>query len=221
MRIVWAGRDGFFIDVASHVGKRFTTYGQTQIQEDLFAAADRRGATVLTEVADVQLMQVASERPYVTFSHRGATARVDCDFIAGCDGFHGVTRAAIPRALLREFEKVYPFGWLGVLSPTPPLPDIVYASHPRGFALASARNPTLSRYYIQVPLETKIEDWSDDRFWAELKARYPPSSPRDCHGRRSKSIAPCVAMSRSRCGTAVSSSQAMPPTSFRPPAPRD
>ena len=113
----------------------------------------------------------------------GETARVDCDFIAGCDGFHGVTRAAIPRALLREFEKVYPFGWLGVLSPTPPLPDIVYASHPRGFALASARNPRLSRYYIQVPLETKIEDWSDDRFWAELKARYPPElAAEHCHG---------------------------------------
>ena len=129
MRIVWAGRDGFFIDVARHVGKRFMTYGQTQIQEDLFAAADRRGATVLTDVTDVQLMKVETERPYVTFSQHGETARVDCDFVAGCDGFHGVTRAAIPRALLREFEKVYPFGWLGILSPTPPLPDIVYASH--------------------------------------------------------------------------------------------
>jgi p-hydroxybenzoate 3-monooxygenase len=192
MRIVWAGRDGFFIDVARHVGKRFTTYGQTQIQEDLFAAADRRGATVLTEVEDVQLMHVESERPSVTFSHRGETARVDCDFVAGCDGFHGVSRAAIPATVLREFEKVYPFGWLGILSPTPPLPEIVYASHPRGFALASARNPTLSRYYIQVPLETKIDDWSDDRFWDELKARYPPELAADIVAGPSieKSIAP-------------------------------
>ncbi len=173
MKIVWAGRDGFFIDVARHVGKRFMTYGQTQIQEDLYAAADRRNATVLTGVESVQPMELMSGRPHVTFSHRGESVRLDCDFIAGCDGFHGVSRKAIPAAALREFEKVYPFGWLGVLSPTPPLPDIIYANHPRGFALASARNPALSRYYIQVPLDTKIEDWSDDRFWTELKARYP------------------------------------------------
>jgi len=100
--------------------------------------------------------------------------RLDCDFIAGCDGFHGVARTAIPPAVLREFEKVYPFGWLGVLSRTPPLPDITYANHPRGFALASARSPTLSRYYIQVPLDTRVEDWPDERFWIELKARFPP-----------------------------------------------
>ena len=172
--IVWAGRDSFFIDVAKHAGKPFMVYGQTQIQEDLFAAADRRGATVLTEVADVQLLGVDSDRPRVVFSHAGEAMRLDCDFIAGCDGFHGVSRAAIPPGVLREFEKVYPFGWLGILSPTPPLPDIVYANHPRGFALASARNPMLSRYYIQVPLETKVEGWSDDRFWTELKTRYPP-----------------------------------------------
>jgi p-hydroxybenzoate 3-monooxygenase len=173
MKIVWAGRDGFFIDVARHVGKRFTTYGQTQIQHDLFAAADHRAATVLTEVEQVRLVDLASERPQVVFSHRGETLRLECDFIAGCDGFHGVSRASIPAGVLREFEKVYPFGWLGILARTPPLPDITYANHPRGFALASARDPTLSRYYIQVPLDTRIEDWSDDRFWAELKARYP------------------------------------------------
>jgi p-hydroxybenzoate 3-monooxygenase len=99
---------------------------------------------------------------------------IDCDFIAGCDGFHGVSRLSIPRELRREFEKVYPFGWLGILSETPPLPDIVYCNHPRGFALGSMRNPMLSRYYIQVPLDTRIEDWPDERFWAEIKARYPP-----------------------------------------------
>jgi p-hydroxybenzoate 3-monooxygenase len=173
MKIVWAGRDGFFIDVAKHVGKRFMTYGQTSIQEDLFAAADRRNANVLTEVGNVQLTDVTSDRPHVTFTQGGKVIELSCDFIAGCDGFHGVSRKAIPHTVLREYEKVYPFGWLGVLSQTPPLPDIIYANHPRGFALASARSPTLSRYYIQVPLDTRIEDWSDDRFWTELRARYP------------------------------------------------
>ena len=173
MKIVWAGRESYFIDVAKHVGKHFITYGQTKIQEDLFAAADRRNASVLTEAEDVRPIDVTSDRPYVTFTHRGETLRLDCDFIAGCDGFHGVSRQAIPPTALREFEKVYPFGWLGVLSPTPPLSDIVYANHPRGFALASARGPRLSRYYIQVPLDTNIEDWPDERFWTELKARYP------------------------------------------------
>jgi p-hydroxybenzoate 3-monooxygenase len=174
MKIVWAGRGGFFIDVAKHVGKRFMTYGQTSIQEDLFAAADRRKANVLTEVENVQLADVTSDRPHVTFTHGGEAMQVSCDFIAGCDGFHGVSRKAFPPTVPHEFEKVYPFGWLGVLSQTPPLPDITYANHPRGFALASARSPNLSRYYIQVSLDTKIEDWSDDRFWTELKARYPP-----------------------------------------------
>jgi p-hydroxybenzoate 3-monooxygenase len=173
MQIVWAGRDGFFIDAARHTGKRFMTYGQTQIQEDLFAAADRRGARVLTEVDDVQLSELESATPVVGFRHAGADLHLRCDFVAGCDGFHGVSRKAIPSTVLREFEKVYPFGWLGVLSRTPPLPDITYANHPRGFALASARNPMLSRYYVQVPLDTRTEDWPDARFWEELKARYP------------------------------------------------
>ena len=173
MKIVWAGRESYFIDVARHVGKRFVTYGQTKIQEDLFAAADRRNGRVLTESEDVRLFDLTTDRPYVTFTQKGEPRRVNCDFIAGCDGFHGVSRRTIPSTVLREFEKIYPFGWLGVLSPTPPLPDIVYANHPRGFALASARSPALSRYYIQVPLDTSIDDWPDERFWSELKARYP------------------------------------------------
>jgi p-hydroxybenzoate 3-monooxygenase len=173
MKIVWAGRDGFFIDVKTHVGKRFMTYGQTSIQEDLFVAADRRHADLLTECDDVQPMEILSARPYVSFRHQGASLRLDCDFIAGCDGYHGVSRTTIPAGVLREFEKVYPFGWLGVLSRTPPLSEITYANHPRGFALASARSPTLSRYYIQVPADTQIADWPDERFWSELKARFP------------------------------------------------
>lgn len=173
MRIVWAGRDGFFIDVHRHLGKRFVAYGQTSIQEDLFAAAERRGASLITQAQDVRLHDIEGRQPYVTFGKDGSTVRLDCDFIAGCDGFHGVSRKAIPATVLREFEKVYPFGWLGILSETPPLPDIIYANHPRGFALASMRSPMLSRYYVQVPLDTRVEDWPDDRFWTELKARYP------------------------------------------------
>ena len=171
--IVWAGRDRYFIDAWKYAGRRFMTYGQTNIQEDLFAAADRRAARVLTEVHDVQPHDVTTDAPYVTCRHNGVSERLDCDFIAGCDGYHGVSRQVIPRSILREFEKVYPFGWLGVLSQTPPLEQLTYANHPRGFALASQRNPMLSRYYVQVPLDDKLEDWSDDRFWTELTARYP------------------------------------------------
>jgi len=173
MKIVWAGRDGFFIDAYRHTGKRFMAYGQTSIQEDLFAAADRRAAAIYTEAESVRLQDIDTDRPLVVFHHRGEEVSIECDFIAGCDGFHGISRKMIPRNVLREFEKVYPFGWLGILSETPPLPDIVYANHPRGFALASMRNPRLSRYYIQVPLDTELAQWSDDRFWTELKSRYP------------------------------------------------
>ena len=173
MRIVWAGRDSFYIDCQKHLGKRFMAYGQTQIQEDLFAAADQRGATVLTEATNVQLEDVTGAQPHVLFRHNGEDVRLDCDYIAGCDGFHGVSRKTIPATHLREFEKAYPFGWLGILSRTAPLPDVTYANHPRGFALASMRSSTLSRYYVQVPLGDKVEDWSDDRFWSELTARFP------------------------------------------------
>jgi p-hydroxybenzoate 3-monooxygenase len=173
MRIVWAGRDSYFVDIAKHLGKKFMTYGQTSIQEDLLAAADRRNAIVLSEVTAVRLTDIDSDRPHVSFTHDGQHLDLSCDFIAGCDGYHGVSRPAIPSRDRREFEKVYPFGWLGVLARTPPVADITYANHPRGFALASARSASLSRYYIQVPLDTKITDWSDDRFWAELKSRFP------------------------------------------------
>jgi p-hydroxybenzoate 3-monooxygenase len=171
--IVWAGRNTFFIDCWKYVGRRFLTYGQTNIQEDLFAAADRRDAQVLDEALEVVPMEVAGARPCVTFKRAGGNHRLECDFIAGCDGYHGVSRSAIPAGVLRTFEKVYPFGWLGILAQTPPLPNLTYANHPRGFALASMRHPKLSRYYLQVSLEDRIEDWPDARFWEELKARYP------------------------------------------------
>ena len=171
--IVWAGKKTYFIDCWKFAGRRFTTYGQTNIQEDLFAAADRRGALVLDEAIDVLPKGLDTDHPWVTFSHNGASVRLDCDFVAGCDGYHGVSRSAIPSDRIRTFEKVYPFGWLGILSETPPLDTLAYAHHPRGFALASMRSPLLSRYYVQVPLEDTVEDWSDERFWDELKRRYP------------------------------------------------
>ena len=173
IRIAWAGRATFFLDTLKHAGKRFMAYGQSAIQEDLFAAADRRSAQLLTEVDDVQLNDLDGDHPYVTCQHNGQTLRIACDFVAGCDGFHGVSRLSMPREVRRECEKIYPFGWLGIMARTPPLPDVTYVNHPRGFALASMRNPMLSRYYIQVPLDTKIEDWPDERFWSELKLRFP------------------------------------------------
>jgi len=170
MKIVWAGRESYFIDIHHHVGKRFVAYGQTNLQEDLYEAAERRGAELVFEAAEVQPRDFDTDRPWVSFGKE----RLDCDFIAGCDGFHGVSRRSIPSGVLHEYEKVYPFGWLGILSETPPLPDITYCNHPRGFALASMRNPQLSRYYLQVAHGTDLEEWPDERFWQELKARFPP-----------------------------------------------
>ena len=223
IRIAWAGRATFFLDTLKHAGKRFMAYGQSAIQEDLFAAADRRSAQLLTEVDGVQLNDHDGDHPYVTCQHDGQTLRIACDFVAGCDGFHGVSRPSIPREVRRECEKIYPFGWLGIMARTPPLPDVTYVNHPRGFALASMRNPMLSRYYIQVPLDTKIEDWPDERFWSELKLRFPQRAGRSDRRRRRRSRSRsrrCAASSPSRCATAACSSPAMPPTSCRPPVPR-
>jgi p-hydroxybenzoate 3-monooxygenase len=172
--IAWSGRELFLIDTNQYAGRPMMAYGQTNITEDLYAARDAMGGVVIDEAEDVRPQDIDGERPYLTYRKGGETRRVDCDFIAGCDGFHGVSRGCIPGSVLHSVEKVYPFGWLGVLSETPPLDEIIYARHARGFALASQRNPMLSRYYIQCPLDTKIEDWPDDKFWAELKARFPP-----------------------------------------------
>ena len=171
--IAWAGKRRFFIDTRKYAGRPMMAYGQTNISEDLYAARDAMGGMIIDEAEDVTPHDLASDAPYLSYRKDGETHRVDCDFIAGCDGFHGVSRASIPAAVLKTFEKVYPFGWLGVLSQTPPLDEILYARHARGFALASQRNPTLSRYYIQCALDTRIEDWPDERFWAELKSRFP------------------------------------------------
>lgn len=192
MKIVWSGRSSFFIDCATHVGKRFTAYGQTRIQEDLFAAADRREARIEFEAEDVTLSGLDLAQPRVDYRVGDEQRELRCDFIAGCDGFHGVARRSVPAGALREYEKIYPFGWLGVLAPTPPLPEIVYANHPRGFALASMRNPQLARDYVQVPLADSVDDWPDERFWPELIARFPPDLAAGIQPARpvEKSIAP-------------------------------
>ena len=171
--IAWEDRPRFLIDTRKYTGKPMMAYGQTNITEDLYAARDAAGGQVIDEAADVQLHDLTSGKPYVTFEKSGTTQRIDCDYIAGCDGSHGVSRASIPAALAKTYEKSYPFGWLGIMSETPPYPEICYCYHSRGFALASQRNPMLSRYYIQCSLDTRIEDWPDERFWEELKRRFP------------------------------------------------
>ena len=168
---------GFRIDFKQHTGESVMVYGQTELTFDLYQARDAIGGMVLHEVDAVELHDLDRERPYLSFEYEGRARRLDCDFIAGCDGFHGVCRNAIDSSLRREYERVYPFGWLGLLSPTPPVSDeLIYANHERGFALCSMRNPNLSRYYIQVPLEHTVEQWSDDAFWDELKRRIPRSA---------------------------------------------
>ena len=168
---------GFRIDFKRHTGGSVMVYGQTELTRDLYLARDAMDGQVLHEVDAMQIHRVDSETPYVSFVKDGREQRVDCDFVAGCDGYHGVSRKAIDPAVLREFERVYPFGWLGVLSQTPPVSEeLIYAGHERGFALCSMRNPNLSRYYLQVPLQDSIEQWSDDRFWDELKRRIPHSA---------------------------------------------
>jgi p-hydroxybenzoate 3-monooxygenase len=172
--IAWEGRPRFFIDTRKFTGRRMMAYGQTAMTEDLYAARDAARGEVIDEAGKVELHSLTSPRPYVTYVKDGASRRIDCDYVAGCDGFHGVSRASIPAAVLKTYEKSYPFGWLGILSATPPYPDLCYCYHSRGFALASMRNPRLSRYYIQCELDTKLEDWPDERFWREFKARCPP-----------------------------------------------
>jgi p-hydroxybenzoate 3-monooxygenase len=148
-------------------------YGQTAITEDLYAARDAAGGQIIDEALEVRPHDVDTDSPFVTFEKDGEAKRIDCTFVAGCDGYHGVCRTVIPDTVLRTFEVAYPFGWLGVMAEVPPLEEIAYVNHERGFALASMRNPMLSRYYIQCSLDDKVEDWPDDRFWEELKARYP------------------------------------------------
>ena len=160
-------------------GRRITVYGQHEVVKDMIAARLASGAPLHFEVADVGLYDLESDRPAIRYVRAGEKSDVDCDFIAGCDGFHGISRASIPPDRLTAYERVYPFGWLGILADVPPChPELIYANTDRGFALASMRSLTRSRYYIQVPLTDRIDDWSEERLWDELEARFNPLSQR-------------------------------------------
>ncbi len=173
-----AGTDiEFRIDLQALANSHLLVYGQTELTHDLYEAREAVGAPCIFQAADVAIHAAETEAPHVTFTHEGQNSRIDCDFVAGCDGFHGVCRPTIPNSIRREYEKVYPFGWLGILCETPPVSDeILYASSPRGFALCSMRNKNLSRYYIQCDLADHSEDWSDDAFWQEFTRRIPAAT---------------------------------------------
>jgi p-hydroxybenzoate 3-monooxygenase len=165
------------IDTFGLTGKHVTIYGQTEVTRDLMEAAPARGLEVVYSADDVALHDIESDSPHITYSKDGQVHRIDARFIAGCDGYHGPSRKSIPASVAREFEREYPFGWLGILADVPPCHhELIYANHERGFALASMRSKARSRYYIDVPLSEKIEDWSDERLWDELAIRLGPDA---------------------------------------------
>lgn len=172
--IISFDNDYLRIPFSDYIDKPVTVYGQTEVTQDLYDARAGIGATTLFEVADVSISKLDSDKPQVSCLHNGETVSIHCDYVAGCDGFYGVSRPSIPETARREFEKVYPFGWLGILSETPPVNhELIYARSKRGFALCSMRNENLSRYYIQCDASDKVENWSDEAFWEELKLRLP------------------------------------------------
>ena len=158
-------------------GKQVMVYGQTEVTRDLMAARAAAGLPTVYEATDVRLHDFDTDKPRVSYRRDGVEHTVACDFIAGCDGYHGVSRASVPAGAIRTYEKVYPFGWLGVLSDTPPVSEeLIYSNHERGFALCSMRSHTRSRYYVQCSLEDKVEQWSDEAFWDELRRRLDPAA---------------------------------------------
>ncbi|RWB60680.1 4-hydroxybenzoate 3-monooxygenase [Mesorhizobium sp.] len=155
-------------------GKHVTVYGQTEVTHDLMDKREAAGLVTVYEATNVALHDFGDASPFVTYDKDGVAHRIDCDFIAGCDGYHGVSRRSVPENALKTFERQYPFGWLGVLAEVPPADhELIYANHGRGFALCSMRSPHRSRYYVQVPADERVEAWSDDRFWDELRRRLP------------------------------------------------
>jgi len=168
------GNRSFRLDFAALTGKSVTVYGQSEVTRDLYEARDRTGGPIEFEVESVRIDGADTEAPSVTYTVDGERRRIDCDFVAGCDGFHGISRRTIPEDVRREYDKGYPFGWLGVLSETRPVdPELIYASSERGFALCSMRSDELSRYYLQCASDDRPGQWSDEAFWAELRRRVP------------------------------------------------
>jgi p-hydroxybenzoate 3-monooxygenase len=163
------------IDLAGLTGgKRVTIYGQTELTRDLMDAREAAGAVTIYDASHVSLRDFGGGKPWVRYEQDGLTHRIDCDFVVGCDGYHGVSRKSVPPRAIRTFSRVYPFGWLGLLADVPPArAELVYGKHPRGFALCSMRSTSRSRYYIQVPLTARVEDWPDTAFWDELRLRLP------------------------------------------------
>ena len=181
------------IDIEALTGKTVMVYGQTEVTKDLFDKRFAEGQQFFFDVPDAQPVDIESDRPRVHFTHDGAEIEVACDYIAGCDGFHGVSRRSIPADVLRTFERVYPFGWLGIMVEKPPVShELIYANHERGFALASMRSETRSRYYVQCDVTDDVAEWSDDRFWEELAIRLGPDAAANLQTGPSfeKSIAP-------------------------------
>ena len=169
--------DMIHIDFKELTDKQVMVYGQTEVTTDLYEAQDAMGTTIIHGVEDVKIHNLHDAESYVEYTVDGARKRITCAYVAGCDGFHGVSRKTIPEDVRQEFERVYPFGWLGILANTPPLEDeLIYANSKHGFALASMRNENLVRHYVQVPLTDKVEDWSDERFWTEFKKRLPAAT---------------------------------------------
>ncbi|WP_314715522.1 4-hydroxybenzoate 3-monooxygenase [Sphingobium yanoikuyae] len=168
----------FRIDMTALTGgSAVTVYGQQEVMHDLFEAAPERGVEIIWNAQDVTLEGLDGDHPVVRWRQDGVAQELQCDYVVGCDGYHGVSRNSIPAHVLRTFERVYPFGWLGILADVPPADhELIYANHERGFALASMRSPTRSRYYIQCGLDEQVEDWSDDRFWDELCLRLGPDA---------------------------------------------
>jgi p-hydroxybenzoate 3-monooxygenase len=160
------------IDLHGRTGKSMMIYGQTEVTLDLMNARRDAGLTSIYQATDVTPLDFDTDRPRVTYVKDGVTHQIECDFIAGCDGFHGVSRASVKPSAIKTYERIYPFGWLGILSDTPPVsPELIYVNHERGFALCTMRSTKRSRYYVQCPLDDRVEQWPDERFWEELKSR--------------------------------------------------
>ena len=214
------GDEKLRIDFKALTGSHVMVYGQTEVTRDLYAARDNIGAPTLHQVEHVEIDNLDQPQATVRFQQNGEQHEITCDYVAGCDGFHGVSRTTIPVEKRREFEKVYPFGWLGILSETPPVDhELIYANSERGFALASMRNPNLSRYYIQCPLSDDVKDWSDEAFWSEFKSRIPSDAAERLVTGPSieKSIAPlrsfvCEPMSWGRLFLCGDAAHIVPPT---------